>query len=152
MTSPDMILKRVADSVHGTFGVLLWEYRPFAVTVEDKWRDNIVGVSCVPAGDYVVKRCRTSPDYNFSDSPRFGDTFQIMDVSGRTYILFHGGNTHENTEGCIIVATYFGMLGGVSAVLGSKTHDGRGFNRFLSLLEGRDEFNLRIVDSTRDGA
>jgi len=150
MNFPDMILRRILDNVHGTFGVLIFRQTPIALTVEDRWRDNKPYVSCIPAGDYKALRCRKSPDYNFQESPTFGDTFQVMDVKDRSHILFHGGNAHTNTEGCIVVGSYFGVLEGMTAVLGSKTHKGRGYYRFLEEVADRDEFDFRIIDNTRD--
>jgi hypothetical protein len=146
---PDLILRRIAETHESTFGVLLWKYVPFAVTVENVWLDNKPRLSCIPSGDYRVIRCRKSPDYNFDDSPSYGDTFQVFDVPGRSHILFHWGNTHKNTEGCVIVANSYGQLHGHPAVMGSKNISGAGFNAFKNLTRGLDEFSLRIIDHTR---
>lgn len=37
-------------------------------------------------------------------SPSFGKNKVYIDVPGRTNIMFHGGNTTENTKGCVLVA------------------------------------------------
>ena len=136
-------LKRIAcDGRNPTLGTLLFGGRPFALTLERPWLGNRKGESCIPLGDYRCVRCSASPDYDFKDSPGFGDTFQVFEVPLRDKILFHKGNITDDTHGCIIVGEEFGLLGDQEAVLSSK----KGFNEFLSLLKHDDEFDLRISD------
>lgn len=49
------------------------------------------------------------PDGNYNlwarTSPSFGKNKVYIDVPGRTNIMFHGGNTTENTKGCVLVAS-----------------------------------------------
>ena len=130
----ELKLKRVADNEDATFGVLINGNIPFAVTLEPAWEDNKKGISCIPSGPYSCKRVK---------SPRFGDTFEILDVEGRTHILFHKGNSERNTQGCVLIAEEFGRLNGKAAVLAS----GRGFTEFMSILKEVDEFELIIEDN-----
>ena len=48
------------------------------------------------------------PDGNYNlwarTSPTFGKNKVYIDVPGRTNIMFHGGNTTDNTKGCVLVA------------------------------------------------
>jgi hypothetical protein len=68
-------------------------------TVELPDRDNAPNVSCVPFGDYVIRK---------HNSPKFGKCLKVFDkdgvseVSGRSEILIHAGNTTSDTEGCIL--------------------------------------------------
>lgn len=65
-------------------------------TLELPWLDNRVQKSCIPADSYeVVPRT----------SAKFGKHFHVLDVPGRTYILFHTGNMHSQILGCILVGT-----------------------------------------------
>ena len=130
----ELKLKRVAENEDATFGVLVNGDTPFAVTLEPSWEDNKKGISCIPSGPYSCKRVK---------SPRFGDTFEILDVEGRTHILFHKGNSERNTQGCVLIAEEFGILNGKAAVLAS----GRGFTEFMSILKEVDEFDLIIEDN-----
>ena len=76
----------------------------FCFTLEDKVREKdgvpvekwkIGGVTAIPRGIYKVV---------FQNSPKFGpDTLTLLKVPGFTGIRIHSGNTHEDTEGCIIV-------------------------------------------------
>lgn len=124
-------LIRIANDNHGTYGVLLDGSTPFAVTLERVWRDNAPNISCIPDGIYTCKRV---------NSPRFGETFEVTDVPGRSHILFHKGNTEDDTQGCILVGEQFESLRGKTAVLQS----GHGYVEFMSRLSGMDEFTLGI--------
>lgn len=129
----ELKLKRVSENDDATFGVLINGNIPFAVTLEPAWEDNKKGISCIPSGPYNCKRVK---------SPKFGDTFEILDVVERTHILFHKGNSERNTQGCVLIAEEFGRLNGKAAVLAS----GRGFTEFMSILKEVDEFDLIIED------
>ena len=135
-------IKRIATGDDGTFGVLLHERIPFALTVERQWLDNMPGVSCIPEGEYNVKRCLASPEYGFKHSPKFGNTFNVLSVPNRSKILFHKGNIDQDSHGCIIVGEQFGTLSDQPAVLASR----QGFSEFLSLLKQHNEFELTIVN------
>lgn len=86
-------LERRAYLPHVTLGVLVYG-RKTLVTLEPPWRGNKVRESCIPEGRYVCSRV---------NSPKFGRTWEVNGVSGREDILFHGGNTPKDTEGCILL-------------------------------------------------
>lgn len=129
-----IILKRIAATADGTFGVLLDGDTPFAVTLERKWLDNRAEVSCIPVGVYACKRVA---------SPRFGDTFEVTGVPGRSHILFHSGNTEDDSKGCILVAEQFGSINGKTAVQVSR----EGFAEFMARLKGVNEFTIEIKNA-----
>lgn len=125
-------LKRVSNTDHGVFGVLMEGAIPFAVTLEPPWRDNKVNESCIPPDKYRCERVQ---------SPRFGMTFEVVDVKGRTDILFHKGNIEENTLGCILVGEQFESLNGKPAILKS----GKGYGEFMQRLQGEGSFAISIM-------
>ena len=128
-----MGLKRIAQNDDGTFGVLIdGMVTPFALTLENRWRNNEKNISCIPEGWYICKRII---------SPRFGETFQITEVPGRSHILFHWGNLDDDTQGCVLLGEEFGVLGGETAILSSK----RAFKEFMTRLDGLDKFALNVV-------
>lgn len=127
-----MILHRTTYTAAATFGVLIHRGTPFALTLENPWRQNERNVSCIPAGEYQCRR---------TQSPRFGETFTVLEVPGRSHILFHKGNVAEDTEGCILVGEQFGVLNGEPAVLAS----GAGYDEFMAKLAGVDRFWLTVV-------
>lgn len=100
----ELILTRMKYLDDRTIGMLdvgdMWR----CWTLEDKHREQagvpveqwkIHGATAIPEGRYRV---------TLEDSPRFGkNTLTVLDVPGFQYIRMHGGNTPENTEGCILV-------------------------------------------------
>lgn len=128
---PIYTLKRVFHSTDRTLGVLMDRWGPFCVTLEDPWRENRRNVSCIPVGNYLCIR---------TQSPKFGNTFEVKHVENRNHILFHKGNTEEDTKGCILLGESFGYLGSKQAILSS----GRAFQEFLLKLRCIDRFLLKI--------
>lgn len=126
-------LIRVGSSERGIFGVLRYGQVPFALTLERPWLDNQPNVSAIPTGSYLCARVR---------SPRFGDTFEVCNVPGRFGILFHKGNTVDDTQGCILVAEEFSGTFDKPMIVSSE----RGFGEFLALLDGQASFELRITE------
>ena len=92
---------RLEKGFDGTFGVLRLDGKVFCVTLELPDLDNEANISCIPAGAYTCRRV---------DSPAFGRTFEISDVPGRSHILFHAGNVADDTQGCVLLGRYFGLL------------------------------------------
>jgi hypothetical protein len=93
-----MKLKLVRDSSTDdtTIGNLYIENEWFCFTLEDKVREKkIYGETAIPAGTYKVV---------ITWSPRFKRQLPLLvDVPGFDGIRIHPGNTHKNTEGCILV-------------------------------------------------
>ena len=92
-----------------TIGKLYIDGVYFCYTLEDAVRDYGVKVkehTAIPRGEYKVK---------LSMSSRFKRVMPMVYTEPNEYelinggisfkgIRFHGGNTHKNTEGCILVA------------------------------------------------
>ncbi len=127
-------LKRIALTAIATFGVLIGpDGIPFTNTLERPWMNNLVGHSCIPAGIYTCRRVT---------SPKFGNTFQVMDVPGRTEILLHKGNLASDSHGCILLGERFAYFDGVPGVAGSAV----GFGEFMTVLGDISAFELEIVE------
>lgn len=102
-------VKREFFSETETLGSMFINDKFFCYTLEDydrKLKSNqssseiafkkIYGKTAIPAGDYRVI---------LSISNRFKRLMpEVLNVKGFAGIRIHGGNTHENTEGCILVA------------------------------------------------
>jgi len=127
-----LTLKRVSTNRDGTYGVLIDNTVPFAVTLEKSWKDNEPLVSCIPAGTYMCRRII---------SPKFGETFMVKDVPGRSFILFHKGNIEDDTSGCILVAEQFERLGSKTAILRSA----KGFKELMTRLKNVESFDLTVI-------
>ena len=129
------LLRLTKSGTIPTFGVLLREDGiPFALALERPWLDNQRSVSCIPAGTYRAIR---------HVSPRFGETFWIQDVPGRSEILFHKGNIDDDSHGCILVGEQFDPVKGEDGIVASA----QGFEQFMALQAGNDEFTIEIKDA-----
>lgn len=124
-------LKRITSFEDGTFGVLLDENIPFALTCELQWNAGDYKNSCIPNGAYKCKRIMSS---------KFGETFEITGVKGRTHILFHKGNIEDDTRGCILIGEQFEKSNNKTAILLSK----KGFDEFMERVKGLKQFILVI--------
>ena len=105
-------LNRMETGPQGTLGVLLLNKKILCCTLEPPWRDNLRDKSCIPTGQYLCRRY-DSQKYKV---PCLG----LADVPGRDYISIHYGNRVTDTDGCILVGTYCGEIGGRRAVMRSR--------------------------------
>ena len=99
-------------------------------TIERPWINNAPFKSCIPTGQYKIKR---------TNSPRFGPgTWQVQDVPDRTHILFHVANTSADVVGCIGCGiSLYPDLNGVG-------NSRKAMAKFDSYLAGLDETDLVI--------
>jgi len=118
---------------YGTFGVLKINKEVFCVTLEPPDILNEQNISSIPAQQY---ECRKHM------SPRFGNTFEVSNVPGRTEVLFHAGNFARNTWGCILLAQHFGKIQSDRVILNS----GATFERFMALMKDVNVFHLTIKE------
>lgn len=113
-----------------TYGVLIKDGLPICLTLEDPWQNNQSRVSCIPEGTYTCKP---------HNGEKYKNVWILENVSGRSAILMHSGNTTDDTMGCILVGKSFGQVNGKYGILNSTQ----------ALNELRDslpkEFQLQIV-------
>ncbi len=131
-------LVRVTEHNNATLGVLCIDDSPEFVTLEDAWRDNERMISCIPVGRYKIMP---------RNSPKFGKTWQVMDVPERDHILFHAGNTHKDTNGCILLGMQFSKIDSEPAILASRS----AFLQFMGKLSGCLEAELIVIDAYGGG-
>jgi hypothetical protein len=131
-------LVRVTEFNGATMGVLCINDAPEFVTLEEAWRDNERNVSCIPIGRYKI---------GLVNSPSRGMVYKVMDVPQRDHILIHAGNTHKDTQGCILLGVQFGRLGSDSAILASRV----AMKQFMQMMKGIKEAELLVVDSYGGG-
>ena len=129
---PVVELIRLEESMFfGTFGVLKINKEVFCVTLEPADLMNKQNISSIPAQQYICQRYT---------SPKYPDTFQVLNVPDRDNVLFHAGNFDDDTKGCILLAQHFGKIRGERAVLNS----GNTFKSFLAIMAGIKDFHLTI--------
>ena len=131
MTPLPTILFRTDTGPTGTFGRLFVAGQWFH-SLEPPWRANRRNVSCIPAGRY------DAVPYH---SPRFGDTYLISQVPGRSGILFHAGNWagdesegyRTSSQGCILLGLEREEVLGQDGVRNS----GLAIDHFMRITDGR---------------
>lgn len=106
-----------------TFGKLYLPWltiQPILYTIELPWKNNQEGISCIPAGDYILK------PYS---SPKHENVWEYQNVSNRSYCLMHPANyacdvhigslVHKNElEGCTAVG--FGVDASIPMITRSQ--------------------------------
>lgn len=91
-----LVLKRIylATAVHG---VLTYNGKHIAYTIELPWRDNTKRVSCIPEGTYLLRK---------RYSEKFKWHYVLLDVPNRSCILIHPANhAQKELQGCIAPVT-----------------------------------------------
>ena len=105
----NIVVERLWFSARTTIGKLYINGEFFCYTLEDTVRAfgiKVPGETAIPEGEY---KC------NITHSRRFDRDLPMIYTEDNGYelinggisfkgIRFHGGNTHRNTEGCILVA------------------------------------------------
>lgn len=127
------------DSKQPQFGLLYFGSTPSFLTLEPPNLDNQSNISCIPKGGYTCKKVfdRILPNGNEIDV-----TFEVLNVPNRQGILFHTGNTVDDTRGCILIGSELGELGPKKAIRQSKL----AFQKFLTLLQDITQFELNITE------
>lgn len=123
---------RLEETDHGTLGILKLDKRVFCATLEPPDKENAQNVSSIPAQQYMCRRVQ---------SPRFGNTFEVQNVPGRSHVLFHAGNTEYDTAGCILLGELGGHDGPVNVVNSKQTMES-----FLAELHNEAAFHLTIKE------
>lgn len=100
----------------------------------------------IPEGEYTLDR-RYSPRFSKSYSGR--DMFWIYNdvIPKDAYILFHGGNTTEDTDGCILLGQEFTKEG--SAISGLGYGSKATTTKFMDILEGKSLEGAKVIISNK---
>jgi len=126
-------------SDHGTFGNFVYDKFPIFCILEPPDKNNQRDISCIPEGAYICKRYM---------SPKFGETFKVMDVPNRGDIVFHWGNWTCDTKGCLLTGKRFAELNSKPAVADSRL----AHKEFMEFFEDDNEFALTVQNSYLYGA
>jgi len=108
-------------------------------TLEQPWRNNRKGESCIPTGDYGC----IPHGWEDGTPVHKKKVWEVTNVPGdRNAILFHVGNYPKDSKGCILVGT---STSGVHV-----WHSSHAISAMRSVI-GRKNFNLKIQDEPVDG-
>lgn len=101
-------------------------------TLELPWKNNERQISCIPKGLYTAKK---------HSSPKFGQSFWLQNVPGRSEILVHPGNYTSQILGCILPGDRHSDINGdgITDVTNSK----KTMSELYNLMP--DEFEIEIL-------
>lgn len=131
----NLYILRTTYTPVSTVGELIVNHSIFCHTLEDvvrpKGSAKVPGKTAIPSGRYTLL---------VNESNRFKRQMPlIQNVPGFEGIRMHGGNTAEDTEGCILVA---------KTILNSKTIQGAMEKELTELLLSKKENHyIEIIDT-----
>lgn len=114
-----------------TLGAMIIDGYPEFSTLEPPWRDNKICESCIPVGEYRAHSLQHQ---------KYGKTFLVEHVPGRSGILIHQGNFAKDTEGCILVGSGYSRSEQGAAIRNSE----KAMNRFREMTKGAARIRLII--------
>lgn len=139
-----VLLQRYAYTPLGTFGQLSIVGTNFKChTVEEVWRGNRRGVSCIPLGAYPLRLARFYR--NTPDPSDDYDVYEVLQVPGRSAIKVHIANTIDDVEGCIGPGEEFGALLSKGRHLPAVLNSRKAFLAFMEAMEGAPEALLTVT-------
>lgn len=113
-----MELVRFAYTPMGTFGKLVLPNNKELYTVEKAWRANRKAESCIPEGEYKLRK-RDSPVVARTSRGKYPQGWEVVNVPDRTFIMIHVGNTENDLDGCIAPGIDLGFVHNKWAVVQS---------------------------------
>lgn len=111
-----LVLHRLNDNGLRTRGHIVLPDGTNLHTLEEPWKNNQTGVSCVPPGTYPV----VPHGWEANAGTKFKKVWRLEKTAPRVAILIHAGNTVDDIEGCILLGLGTGILAGKDAVVRSK--------------------------------
>lgn len=139
----NVTIDRFCSCEMGTFGRLSvdgWE----CYTVERPWLDNRAHVSCIPPGEYRLA-LRPSGVVRRTSREAHRSGWEVRDVPGRSFIMFHVANSMDDLHGCIGMGDRLGVIGPRWAVLNSLPT----FLKFMDLLPPSADHRLIITGDSQ---
>ena len=122
-------------------------------TLEDEQRDvKVWGETRIPAGTYKLG-LRTEGGFHNRYLSRYGADFHkgmiwVLDVPGFEWILWHSGNTDENTAGCLLLGNSqeSNLVKKDGFIGGSRDAYKLVYPRVLSAIESRLDVEVEYID------
>ena len=137
--NPDLILVRTSYLALGVTGMILdHEGKPICLSLERPWLDNKINYSCVPQGQYRMKK-----DIRHLGREDECRVWELQDVPGRSQIQLHIGNRVSESLGCPLVVTTLATHG--PSLFGGSSRIA--FNLMMQLTELKEMGNILITDT-----
>lgn len=145
MKTAKLLLIRDTFTDDTTLGKLYVNEEFFCHTLEDAVRDygvKVHGDTAIPRGEYKVNVSRSSEFNRLMPMVYTEDNGYELVNGGISFkgIRIHGGNTHKNTEGCILVA---------HNRINDKRIQGTAEKDLTELLSEFDKITLTIINDAK---
>ena len=142
----ELLLKRIAKRDKYTIGDLYIDGKWFSNTLEDTDRglsqdmslEEVYGKTAIPTGTYKVNMNIISPKFKTRvwAKPYNGMIPRLENVPGYEGILFHPGNSAEDSIGCILL--------GYNTVKGKVTQSQDTFHKLMAILTKEKDITITI--------
>lgn len=147
----ELLLKRIAKRDKYTIGDLYIDGKWFSNTLEDTDRGlsqdmsleeikkiKVYGKTAIPTGTYKVNMNIISPKFKTRvwAKPYNGMIPRLENVPGYEGILFHPGNSAEDSNGCILL--------GYNTVKGKVTQSQDTFHKLMAILTKEKDITITI--------
>lgn len=147
----ELLLKRIAKRDKYTIGDLYIDGKWFSNTLEDTDRGlsqdmsleeikkiKVYGKTAIPTGTYKVNMNIISPKFKTRvwAKPYNGMIPRLENVPGYEGILFHPGNSAEDSIGCILL--------GYNTVKGKVTQSQNTFHKLMAILTKEKDITITI--------
>ena len=147
----ELFLRRIAHDTKSTSGYILLDGVFLCFSMEDAFnKPKIDGKTRIPAGKYFVDWKKEPTPLIIRYRQRY-DYFQwhleVKDVPNFSHVYIHVGNTHEHTDGCILVGDSLVNQGTQSDFMGnSRQAFNRVYNKLVTLLNNNEQLILTVTD------
>ncbi|MEK6479591.1 DUF5675 family protein [Catalinimonas sp. 4WD22] len=150
LSANTLTVLRYLDDGESTLGLLFLRKKFFAYTLEDTFRkEKVAGKTRVPEGIYPLdfnKNLTPLTKQYQKSRPWFEYHLEVKNIPDFKNVYLHVGNTHKDTEGCLLIAD------GIDAASTSKmiTYSRKAYERFYktisALLKSGEEVQISIMD------
>jgi hypothetical protein len=145
-----LTILRYLDDGETTLGLIFLRNKFFAYTLEDTHNEvKVAKKTRIPAGVFPIDFYRIETDLTKKYRRIYGDWFdyhlEIKDIPNFQNVYIHVGNTHENTDGCILIAD--GVSAGTSKSLQySRNAYERFYKTISALLKSNEPVTIQILN------
>lgn len=141
---------RYLDDGETTLGLIFLRNKFFAYTLEDAHNEvKIAKKTRIPSGIYLIDFNKNETDltkiYRKNYRGWFDFHLEIKEIPNFQNVYIHVGNTHEHTEGCILIAD--GVSAGTSKSLQySRNAYERFYKTISALIKSDEKVNIQILN------
>jgi hypothetical protein len=145
-----LTLLRYLDDGETTLGLIFLRNKFFAYTLEDSHKEVKVEMHTrIPAGIYPIDFNKNETDLTLKYRRNYVNWFdfhlEIKQIPNFQNVYIHVGNTHQNTDGCILIAD--GVSAGTSKSLQySKNAYERFYKTVSALLKSNEQVTIQILN------